>query len=142
MELTRQGFALAAEGGGIRVAPAGRLTPELRQAVRAHKPGLLALLTGAQLDAVRTEGDSCVPTVPTVPWDEVAAALLVQQALGARERCGYSPDPAVRHRQGRACDAVDRAWLGRDLPRLRGAVRLLLDLLRLGQGPGPAADAG
>jgi hypothetical protein len=46
-DLTRQGFTLAAEGGGIKVTPASRLTPALREAILAHKPDLLAGLARA-----------------------------------------------------------------------------------------------
>jgi hypothetical protein len=47
-DLTRQGFTLAPEGGGICVTPASRLTAELREAIGAHKPALLALLGGPE----------------------------------------------------------------------------------------------
>lgn len=39
------GFTIDAIDGGIRVAPASALTDAQRQAVRTHKPQLLALLT-------------------------------------------------------------------------------------------------
>ncbi len=39
------GFTIDAVDGGIRVAPASALTDAQRQAVRTHKPQLLALLT-------------------------------------------------------------------------------------------------
>lgn len=45
--LRAAGFALApAEGGGIRVAPAGTLSDADRQAIRDHRAELLALLDG------------------------------------------------------------------------------------------------
>jgi hypothetical protein len=55
-------------------------------------------------------------------WDEAEAARLVQQALAARGEQGYSPDPDRRRRQGEAANAVDRAWLAKNLPALRAAV--------------------
>jgi hypothetical protein len=42
-DLTCRGFDLAREGTGIRIAPASRLTPELRAAVLERKAELLAL---------------------------------------------------------------------------------------------------
>jgi hypothetical protein len=42
--LARQGFTLAAEGNGIRISPASRLTDALRQDIREHKAELLAIL--------------------------------------------------------------------------------------------------
>lgn len=40
------GFTLTlADGGGIRITPAGALTDEHRHAIRTHKPELIALLT-------------------------------------------------------------------------------------------------
>jgi hypothetical protein len=44
--LSRQGFTLAAEGRGIRVTPASRLSPVLRDAIRAYRDDLLSVLAG------------------------------------------------------------------------------------------------
>jgi hypothetical protein len=43
-DLCEHGFTLAPADGGIRVHPASRLTTPLREAIRAHKGELLALL--------------------------------------------------------------------------------------------------
>jgi hypothetical protein len=43
-ELRCGGFSIAVEGNGVRLSPASRLTPELRQAIRVHKAELIALL--------------------------------------------------------------------------------------------------
>ena len=46
LQLYGAGFTLAlADGGGIRITPAGALTDDLRQEIRTHKPELIALLT-------------------------------------------------------------------------------------------------
>jgi hypothetical protein len=45
-DLTRQGFALAREGDGLRVRPASRLTADLRRAIAANRDKLLRLLAG------------------------------------------------------------------------------------------------
>jgi hypothetical protein len=58
-ELARQGFTLIAEGDGIRVRPASRLTEELRQAVRRHKSELLVLLAGAGSSGPAPAPGSC-----------------------------------------------------------------------------------
>src|SRR5262245_63434904 len=75
--LRRRGFALAPEGDSLRITPSSRLSPELRQAIRAHRAELLALLR----------------------WDQAAAdALLAQlrQEVGRLERRHFSgrfPEP-------------------------------------------------
>ena len=43
-DLSARGFAVAAAGDGLRVTPAGRLSEADREAIRAHKAELLALL--------------------------------------------------------------------------------------------------
>jgi hypothetical protein len=45
-ELRYQGFTISPKGDAVRVSPATRLTPELRERIRRHKPGLLALIRG------------------------------------------------------------------------------------------------
>ena len=46
-ELRERGIELVAEGNQLRYrAPRGALTPDLREAMRQFKPGLLAVLTG------------------------------------------------------------------------------------------------
>ena len=46
--LRTTGFSVSvADGSGIRVAPAGALSTDQRQAIRDQKPALLALLAGA-----------------------------------------------------------------------------------------------
>ena len=56
-ELRMRGVVLSAEHGRLRwTAPAGAMTPELTQQVRAHKPELLALLGAEEANiAWRTE---------------------------------------------------------------------------------------
>ncbi|MBM3566049.1 MAG: hypothetical protein FJX42_08055 [Alphaproteobacteria bacterium] len=43
-QLSEAGLSLVADGDRLRVAPANRLTADLRQAIRSHKPELLAAL--------------------------------------------------------------------------------------------------
>lgn len=43
-----QGYTLAVEGEQLRLTPASRLTAELREAIRAHKAELLALMSRAK----------------------------------------------------------------------------------------------
>ena len=51
--LRSTGFSVTvADGGGIRVMPAGALSAALRQAIRDHKPALLALLSPGNQPAV------------------------------------------------------------------------------------------
>jgi len=43
-ELKAAGFTLSAEGSRLRVMPADSLTDELRQSIREHRAGIIALL--------------------------------------------------------------------------------------------------
>jgi hypothetical protein len=104
-DLTRQGFTLTPQGGSIRVRPASRLTEAQRQAVAGHKLTILALLTA--------------PVAPSAPWNAVEAGRQVGAALAAWR---WPAERAARCRLGELADAVDAAYLARDLPRLRQAV--------------------
>ena len=44
-DLARQGFKLKADGGQVLCAPVSHLTPELREAIKAHKTEILDLLS-------------------------------------------------------------------------------------------------
>jgi hypothetical protein len=46
-ELARRGIQLEAQGARLRYRPRSAMTPELAERVRAHKPGLLAVLQEA-----------------------------------------------------------------------------------------------
>jgi hypothetical protein len=46
-ELARRGIQLEAQGARLRYRPRSAMTPELAERVRAHKPGLLAVLQRA-----------------------------------------------------------------------------------------------
>ncbi len=48
-DLARQGFVIAPEGSGVRVAPASRLSAKLRLAIVTHRAELLAALRPAVL---------------------------------------------------------------------------------------------
>jgi hypothetical protein len=71
-DLARRGFTLAPEGDGIRVAPASRLTGDLRAAIRGRRAGLLALLRRPATGAA-----------PAGPWDQARADALLA-AVNAR----------------------------------------------------------
>lgn len=51
-ELKSAGFTLTAEGSRLRVAPADSLTDELRQRIREHRAGIIALLAAESAPAV------------------------------------------------------------------------------------------
>jgi hypothetical protein len=121
-DLQEKGFALAVEGNGIRVTPATRLTPELRQAIRAAKAQLLALLPPPSAPD-RTTPVPSVAAVPTIPWNGAHADALIA-GLQQRRQLLYGPsrwppDPATRRRLGQWMDWVDAVFVARDLPALR-----------------------
>jgi hypothetical protein len=77
-DLYRQGFTLAAEGGGIRLRPASRLTEDLRQVIRANKPELLAIISSAA--TLVTPVPASKPSAPPVaPWDAAEANRLLEE---------------------------------------------------------------
>lgn len=73
-DLAHQGFTLALERNGIRVMPASRLTEELRQALRKHKPALFALLAERQ------------PRPSALVWDQAEASRLLAELRVEVER--------------------------------------------------------
>src|SRR5262245_54557335 len=74
VDLARQGFTLAHEGYDIRVTPASRLTGELRQVIRAHKPALLALLAERR--------------APAFVWEQAEADRLLAELRAEVVRLG------------------------------------------------------
>jgi hypothetical protein len=102
-DLTALGFAVTPDGGGLRVAPASRLTPSLRAAVRAYKEELRGLLAAPP------------GTSPPGPPASAGAG-----ARGGAEAGGLSdpaPDAATAPMGARMCprcgrprDAKGRCW--------------------------------
>src|SRR5262245_32567023 len=83
-DIRRRGINVAAAEGGLRVAPSSRLSPELREQLRAHKAEVLALLVGEQ---------SAVPA----EMEHVLKELRQQLALVERDRHGGRfPEPIAR----------------------------------------------
>jgi hypothetical protein len=75
-DLSSQGFTLAAEGGAIRVRPASRLTEDLRQAIRANKIELLAIIS-SPATLVTPARQSKPSAAPLAPWDAAEASRLL-----------------------------------------------------------------
>jgi hypothetical protein len=98
-DLARRGFTLAPDGDGIRVCPASRLTEDLREAVRQHKPELLALLRSPppSLDALPADWrDTWEERAAIMEYDgelprERAEALALLDILGQMRRAGVFP---------------------------------------------------
>ena len=57
-ELKAAGFTLSAEGSRLRVMPADSLTDELRQSIREHRAGIVALLAAESAPAVESTTDA------------------------------------------------------------------------------------
>ena len=62
--LRTTGFSVTADGGGIRVAPGAGLSADQRQAIRDHKPELLALLADDQAQVDQFDGQAAVDQAP------------------------------------------------------------------------------
>ena len=70
-ELKAAGFALTAEASRLRVAPADRLTDELRAGIREHRAELIALLAAESAPAVRS-GTDTTPAASVRPERDMA----------------------------------------------------------------------
>lgn len=62
-DLARDGFSIAADGDRLLIRPASKLTDDRRNALRAAKPELVAILSGAANDPTRT-CRSCLNRLP------------------------------------------------------------------------------
>jgi hypothetical protein len=124
-DLTARGVLLSVVAGRLRVeAAAGVLTEADRLALAQHKPGLLALLAEAP---------------PAATWDQAQADALVAEVVARRRLFGEACGTEGAAARDRLADAVDAAWLARDLTGLRRAAAEYLALLR---PPWDAAEAG
>jgi hypothetical protein len=95
--LRGRGFTLAAEGHHIRVAPASRLTAELRDAIRANRAELLATLR-TELLAAFDPPAAVVPAVPcggTTGQGEFTRPLDAPAAPATDALTAVSPDAAA-----------------------------------------------
>jgi hypothetical protein len=61
------------------------------------------------------------------PWSQAEADALVADALGRFDAPGWPADAEARRELGRRMDAIDDAYLGRDLDALRKAVAVFLN---------------
>ena len=103
--LRTTGFSVTADGGGIRVAPGAGLSADQRQAIRDHKPELLALLNDeAQARPYRLTPAQAQMLVADPP-DEPASARRQARAAAIHRR-GFNAQEAT--------DLADVLWL-RDL---------------------------
>ena len=96
--LRTAGFSItAAGGGGIRVAPAGALSVDQRQAIRDHKPELLALLAAgqAQVDSP-LDGRSAV----AIPTQTCAGCQNLTRRKTCSEPAAAGLDPPPGHPAG------------------------------------------
>jgi len=62
----------------------------------------------------------------SVPWDQAEADALVAEAIRQFGAHGWPADAEARRELGRRMDAVDDAYVGRDLAGLRTAAAGLL----------------
>jgi hypothetical protein len=111
--LVCQGFRITRAGDGVRVAPAARLTDEVRQAVRAHKPALLALLSSPRGPA------------PAFVWDQAEADRLMAELRDGLVRLEHAwprgKFPQVKASILQAGVAVCEGYVrDRDLEAVRG----------------------
>ncbi len=109
-DLNAAGFTLTADGERLLVAPADRLTDELRAAIRRYKPVLLAVAQAL------TPGQRLPGVVPDLAGDDYhEAEALILGALGfprsSRLHAELIRDPA-RHQAVMTCLDVFRPLAG------------------------------
>ena len=105
-DLERRGFLISLRGGKLIVTPGSLLTPADADLIRNHRDGLLAEVMKASGKAEEPEGEA---------WDPPTADGIV-----AVVRCRLSGADLTAE-IGRLCDAVDAAWVAKDLPALNRA---------------------
>jgi hypothetical protein len=126
----RGGVELSAAGGNLRWRCRGDLPEGLRALLVAHKDELLALLDVAAIpedSGGQAEASRGGPPADDDPPDEFELEAWVQMALLDWH---WPPGLRARRRLGLLADAIDAAYLARDLPRLRQAVAEALEVLR------------
>jgi hypothetical protein len=122
-ELRERGVELAVDGDKIRYrAPRGVLTADLKEAMRACKPDLLAAL--AQEPVSRSTADH---TDPWVGWPPTLADLGSKSVGAFRPCCWCGKGTWVRYAGLPTCLDCTRCWPGSPTPK--GARRRLWHLL-------------
>lgn len=112
--LRTTGFAVtAADGGGIRVAPAGTLSSDQRQAIRDYKPALLLLLADDQAQADQLDGQTAIDQArtgstasPTLTLTQTCAGC---KHLTRRQTC---TEPAAAGLDAPPGHPPDAGWFG------------------------------
>jgi len=134
--LRATGFALAlTTDGGIKVSPASALAEDVRQAIRAHRQSLLALLDAEEEATQGAQSEVQEPDPPGLAarferlvmfgWDEAQARALAERLNSAasmgddRVACAadclhYRPGHCANHRRAGLTDPV----VGSDLASL------------------------
>jgi len=113
-ELRRRGLTLTAEGSRLRVAPAGLLTNDLREHIREHRAGLIALLAAESAPAVESYPSSSTPAEKIAPGANlgplrvscVACSHFLPDTINPSEglgRCGVTGTGPPAGGNGYAC---------------------------------------
>lgn len=113
-DLARAGVTIARVGDRLKLEPARKVTPTLRDAALTHKTELLAFLAEE--------------------WDAEVAERLLAEGIGIKDRVGFHPDAAIRRQQIRAMVDVDVASDRQDMAEYRQAVA---DVARQFEEPDP-----
>lgn len=89
-DLTRQGFHAWIDGETLWVEPRERITGELRQTIRAHKPGLLRLIQEARSLLREQKEDRIVERLETG-----AEVIFGREQRGETDTPQYEREPAL-----------------------------------------------
>jgi hypothetical protein len=107
------GIVLSGSVGRLRYkAPAGRLTPELRQALTAHKAAILDLLEAERLEARRiVQCRGCAHYIPAPPIHRASGAVWEMPGGCTQGRTSPHARPPIYPCTGWYCDS----WASRRL---------------------------
>ena len=105
-ELRARGVVLEAAGDRLRVdAPRGAITPELREALTAHKAEVLALLAVPDKEiAWRVEA-----MLPQIPGNGAIPFLVAREAVEPSSNCCHSCGDSMNGVSGYVCGPCSRA---------------------------------
>lgn len=130
-DLNCAGVQVTRVGDRLRLEPAGKVTPTLRDAVLALRAELLAYLVEGKAEVLPAAPlGRPSPSASAEPWNAEVASQLLASAIAIKERYGYSQDADLRKRQIAAQVQADQAMDRRDIAEYRKAVAEVMVLFR------------
>ena len=114
-ELRQSGCTVSVDGE--RLVVRGTIAPHLRERIMQFREAMIGVLRGH------------ASPMPPEPWDQAAARAMCKMIFHRFERNGRTDDPAERQKLAALFDAIDLAFLDKDMRRLKAAVAACSDHL-------------